>query len=154
MDEFEKFQSYLSKEFVVLTKPIVEQRMEELGKTFWNEIFDLKGKRAIDRKLSQEEAFFGKVFRGYIEICNSYNCLKDIQVYIGRFPYNDTSISKVAYLIYHIVNYMNEVYVLKERLSAYLTKIGRLYKNDQRHNEILKLTKPIFKIVDDVFSGV
>jgi len=154
MDDFDKFQSYLIQEFRVITEPVVKQHMQELGETIWNDMFNLNGKKTIDRKLTEKEVFLGKVFYGYIEIYDSYNSLNDIGVYIGRFPYKNTNISKVSCIRYHIVNYMNETYVLSQRLSTYLTRIGKLYRQDRRHQEVIESTKAIFKIVRDSLSGI
>lgn len=154
MDAFDKFQSYLFREVRAIIEPIKEQHMEELGQTLWNELFDLEGKRVVDRDLSQRELFFREVFYRFIEIHASYIALKDIEVYIGRFPYSKDNISKVRNLHYSISNYMNEMYILKERLSAYLKKIGRLYRKDRRHQKILKSTRGIFKMVSNTLSGI
>lgn len=154
MDAFDKFQSYLFREARVIIKPIIEQHMEELGQTLWNELLDLEDKRVVDRTPSKKELFFREVFYRFIEIHDSYTALKDIEIYIGRFPYQNTGISKVKCLHYHIISYMNEVYVLSGRLRAYLTKIGRLYREDNRHEKILKLTKPIFKFVSNTLNGI
>jgi hypothetical protein len=35
-----------------------------------------------------------------------------------------------------------------------LTKIGRLYRKDRRHQKILKLTKPMIRIVSNSLSGI
>jgi hypothetical protein len=154
MDAFDKFYSYLVKEVRAIIEPIKEQHMEELGQTILNELCDLEGKRVVDRELSQRELFFREIFYRFIEINNSYIALKDIEVYIGRFPYSKENISKVRNLLYNISNYMNEMYILKERLSTYLTKIGRLYRKDRRHEKILKSTRGIFKMVANTFSGI
>lgn len=154
MDDFDKFHRSLFQEFRAVIMPIAEHNMEELGETLLNEILDLKRKRVIDRRRSQKEAFLANLFYGYIEIWDSYHSLKDIQVYIGRFPYTNTGISKVACLSYHIVNYMNEMYILKQRLITFLTKTGRLYKKDQLHHQVLRSTKPLFKIVKDALSRI
>ncbi len=154
MNDFDKFQSYLFKEARVVIGPMVKQHMEELGETIWNDLFDLNGKRTIDRRQSEKEVFIGKLFYGYIEIDSSYNSLKDIQIYIGRFPYGNTGVSKIAYLIYHIANYMNEIYILSQRLNAYLAKIGRLYQQDTQHQKVIASTKPTFKGVRDILGGI
>jgi hypothetical protein len=154
VDDFDKFQSYLLKEIRVITEPMAKQHMQELGETIWNDILNLKGKKVLDRKPSEKEVFLVKVFYGYIEISDSYESLNDIEVYIGRFPYKNTNISKVSCLRYHIVNYMNEVYVLRERLSAYLTKVGRLYRRDPQRQKVLESTKPTFKNVSDALNGI
>jgi hypothetical protein len=154
MDEFYKFQSYLLGEVRATILPIAEQHKEELGETIWNDLLDLKGKKVIDRKLSKKEIFLRELVHGYVEICDSYKSLKDIQIYIGRFPYRKAGISRVGYLHYHIANYMNEVYILGGRLKDYMKKIGKLYRRDIRHQKILKLTKPIFKLVYNTLSGI
>jgi len=154
MDEFDKFQSYFWGEVRATVMPIAEQHMEELGETLWNDMLNLKGKKVIDRKLSKKEVFLRELVYGYVEICDSYRSLKDIQIYIGRFPYRKAGISRVGCLHYHIANYMNEVYILGGRLRAYMTKIGRLYRRDSRHQKILKLNKPIFKLVSNTLSGI
>jgi len=132
----------------------MEQHIEELGQTLWNELFDLEGKRVVDRALSKRELFFREVFYRFIEIHASYIVLKNIEVYIGRFPYNKTDISKARCLSYHFTNYISEIYILRERLNAYLTKIGRLYKEDRRHHTVLEVTRPMFKIIRDTFSEI
>ena len=91
---------------------------------------------------------------GFREIANSYYCLLDIEIYIGRFPYNKTGISKTRHLSYHMENYLNEIYILRERLNAYLKKIGRLYKGDPSHETILKKIEPLFALVNKSLKDI
>ncbi len=154
MDAFDKFQSYLFQEVRAIIGPIVEQHMKELGQTLWNDLFDLEGKRVVDRNLSQKDLFLREVFYRFIEIHNSYIILKDIEVYIGRFPYSKDNISKVRNLHYNISNYMNEMYIIEKRLVAYLGKIGKLYREDKRHQKILESTKPIIEMVYNTLSKI
>ena len=51
-------------------------------------------------------------------------------------------------------NYLNEIYILKERLNSYFTTIGRLYRKDGRHQNILKRTKPLFSFVNNALKGI
>jgi len=55
---------------------------------------------------------------------------------------------------YHIENYFHEVYILRERLREYVTTVGRLYRKDPNHADILKQTKPLFSLIKDVFDGI
>ena len=107
MDEFDKFQSYILREVRATVLPIAEQHMEELGETIWNDLLNLKGKKVIDRNLSKKEIFLRELVYGYFEINDSYQSLKDIQIYIGRFPYRKAGISQIGCLHYHIENQGN-----------------------------------------------
>jgi hypothetical protein len=51
-------------------------------------------------------------------------------------------------------NYLNEIYILRERLKSYFTIIGRLYKKDPSHKNILKKTRPLFTVVHESFKGI
>jgi hypothetical protein len=90
---------------------------------------------------------------GFREIHNSYYSLLDIEVYIGRFPYGKTSVSKTRYLAYHMENYLNEVYILKERLNFYCTTVGRMYRNDQTLKNVKETMKTLSDCVQKVLKG-
>lgn len=121
---------------------------------FKNHLFGLSGPKQMQRKLTSSDIFFSNIYRGYREIIDSYYCLLDIEVYIGRFPYSRTSISKTRHLSYHMENYLSEVYILRERLKPYFTKVGRLYKKDTSHKSILHKTRPLFTVVSESFKGI
>jgi hypothetical protein len=97
----------------------------EYREVFVNQILGLNGPKQMKRKITPSFTFFSKLYVGFKEIADSYYCLIDIETYIGRFPYGDTRISKTRHLVYHMENYINEVYILKERLTSYFTIIGR-----------------------------
>ncbi len=90
--------------------------------------------RARD-KLSKEEKFLVDIFQEFVEISNSYSCLKNVEIYIRRFPYGPLGISKVDYLRYTIENYLHEIYILRERLKTSTTRIERMLR---------KIKKPLF----------
>ena len=154
MEDYEKFQEAILKAAQYNIRPLMEENRDELNKVVENHLFNKTGPTSVNRKLSQEEVIFGKVFKGFTEISDTFNCLKDIEIYIGRFPYSGTKISKTRHLQYNFENYLHEIYILKERLIKYLTTVGRLYKKDLRHQEVLKATKPIFKIASGTLSQV
>ena len=126
----------------------------EYQKVFMNQILGLNGPRQMERKMTPSDLFFSKLYVGFREISASYYCLIDIETYIGRFPYGDTIISKTRHLAYHMENYLNEIYILKERLNSYFTIIGRLYRKDKRHKKILKITKSLFPFVHNSLKGI
>jgi hypothetical protein len=154
MDGFEKY----SEIFIKRAKELLEE--EELKnnpeylEVFENNLLGINGPKQLTRKQTPSEIFFSKLYSGFREISDSYYCLQDIEIYIGRFPYANTRVSKTRHLAYHMENYLNEMYLLKERLNSYFTIIGRLYKKDERHQDILKHIKPLFKLVKKSFKGI
>lgn len=126
----------------------------EYREVFVNQILGLDGPKQMKRKITPSFTFFSKLYVGFKEIANSYYCLIDIETYIGRFPYRDTRMSKTRHLAYHMENYLNEVYILKERLISYFTIIRRLYRKDKRYSNIMKVTKSLFPFVNNSLRGI
>jgi hypothetical protein len=121
---------------------------------FKNHLLALKGPKQLARKITPHDIFFSKLMVGFNEIYNSYSSLLDIQVYIGRFPYSKTRVSKTRYIAYHMENYFNEVYILKERLNAYCTIIARLYKNDQTLKDLTTIINSLSEYVQKSLKGI
>jgi hypothetical protein len=119
-----------------------------------NHLFGLKGPKQLDRKLTPSDVFFSKLATGFREIYDSYYSLLDIEVYIRRFPYPNTKVSKTRYLAYHMENYLNEVYMLKERLISYCTVVGRLYRNDHTLRDPKKAMKDLSGIVQKSLKAI
>ena len=90
------------------------------------------GRRRALQTLSPEQQLFSRLWWGYVEIENSYEVLPDVAIYIRRFPSNLGGIPKVRYLQYHIGNFLNEVYILQQRLDAYTKTVTRSYRKDDR----------------------
>lgn len=65
------------------------------------------------------------LFAGLNEISSSYETLLDIEVYVCRFPYANTRITRSGHLRFIIEAYLHESYTLRERLKAYPELIRR-----------------------------
>ena len=154
MNGFEKYlEIFINRAKQLLDEKALENN-PEYHEVFKNQILGLSGPKQLTRKQTPSEIFFSKLYNGFREISDSYYCLLDIDTYIGRFPYGNTKISKTRHLAYHMENYLNEIYILKERLNSYFTTIGRLYRKDKRHKDILKSTKPLFTFVNNALKGI
>lgn len=154
MNGFEKY----SKIFIDRAKELLEQEdlknNSEYSEVFKNKILGLSGPKQLRRKQTPSEIFFSKLHNGFREISDSYYCLSEIEIYIGMFPYRNTKISKTRHLAYHMENYLHEIYILKERLNFYFTTIGRIYRKDERHQNILKRTRPLFAFVNNSLEAI
>ena len=138
MNGFEKY----SEIFINRAKKLLEdediENNPEYAEVFKNRILGLSGPKQLNRKQTPSEVFFSKLHDGFSEISDSYYCLLEIEIYIGRFPYRNTSISKTRHLAYHMENYLNEIYILRERLNNHFTTIGRLYRKDKKTSRYTK----------------
>lgn len=118
-----------------------------------NEIFFDK-LTTIDQKLSPQDIFFGDLFYGFNEIYISFERLKDLEVYISRFPNTKTPIAKIDYLCFLIENYLYETYLLKERLNKYSKKIRESYIEDMRYVLISKKCDQLISTVEGSLKNI
>ena len=107
-----QFQTKLTK----VVKPFILSGFETDREDVREVIRDtLYGSNETQRFLSpftrRDEVFARRLFLEFDEIVSSYQCLRDIEIYIRRFPYRDTGLSDLRYLKYHIENHLNEVYI-------------------------------------------
>ncbi len=141
---FEKYREAVLNASKQILEPIYENNRDELVEAYGNLLFGGKGPTQMSREtISPEEEFFRKIFYGFYEIHESYECLLDLTIYIRRFPYGRTRISKVRHLRSNIEVFLNEVYILKERLVAYLRVIERTYRSTEREPKVKAFLKPI-----------
>jgi len=66
------------------------------------------------------------------EIERALDTMKDIEFYIGRFPYRKTQITKHRHLQFHVEAFLHELYILQQRLLQFLAYIERQHRRDQR----------------------
>jgi len=97
------------------------------------------------------------VFNGFMEIFNSNHNLVDIEFYIGRFPYENSIyensiIVRSRYLRYHIENYFEEIYILKNRMCAYPKLINRAKSKYFGSSDITKLVDHLEQKVEEDFK--
>lgn len=122
---FKKFEKLLAEFIPKCIEPHLE-KMQEEGKSFIN----------------QTTTNF-IIFNGYSEIKNTYDTLNLIEKFLSINPPDIEGIDYSNYLIYHIHNYLNEMYILKERLKSYATQISRKYKKDINVKSLIGLLIPL-----------
>lgn len=106
----------------------------EFKEVFSNHFTGSAGPKQMKRKLSHDEVFIGKIFYGFLEIEHCFERLGQIDIFLKNYDSCITlkkkGITRSAYLTYHIEKYLEEMYILKERLSVFLKILERLYKNN------------------------
>lgn len=95
------------------------------------------------RELNPNEKFIEQLFFKFSGVFESVESLRNVPVYISRFPYSRSGVDKTAYLRYHIENYLNELYILQNRMKILLTYVSRRYKKDHRGDQIKIISEKI-----------
>lgn len=135
-------------------KPTMEEHKDALAETLKNDLWNLEGPRQIDRPLGSRDQFFGKAFRGFLEISKSLETLDDIAFYISRFPFHRTHITRERYLQFHVESYFSEIYIFRERLKRYITLLERQYKRDPGLSNVKERCKTLTDAITEPLEGV
>jgi hypothetical protein len=154
MDGYEEYQAAVIKVIRPIIEPKTDEERDAFHAAFRNHLFDLEGPRQIDSGYTRDELLIGNIFRGFVEISDAYLSLRDVEVYVRRFPYRDAGISEVRHLKYHIENYLNEVYILKERLIAYLNFLTKRYRKGKSRRRVTEGLEPLYSAVSETFGNV
>jgi hypothetical protein len=155
MNEYTK--KYLDIIFNQMTEAVDLKNIEknkEVGHVIFNNLFNLDGPKKVKRDPSVSSIFIANLFfEPFLEILNSVEAIENISVFVKSFPYKKQNISRVHYLKYHIENYLNELYILKNRLITYLKIIERAYKKSDHYSHIEKTLKPFYNFISNSFEG-
>jgi hypothetical protein len=131
---------------------IAKRRQNELGDNLMQSLLGENPDAIPPPPMRRDERFITQVFRGFSEIHSSLERLKDMKVYLGRFPFSRTRVTRDAYLQLMIVAHLGELYVLRLRLIAYTQMIARLYRNDPRAARVAEQTVALKDFVVRSFS--
>jgi hypothetical protein len=110
------------------------------------------GPEAPQLNVTARERYIGDLFSHFSEVSLAFITLKDIEFYIRRFPYDVSKISKHRHLQFLVEAYLNEIYILEQRLLTFLTFIDRQHKGDPRLPQIKAKCKPLRKGVQTSFE--
>lgn len=132
-DKFEKLMADFTADFM---KPLVEQKLGNLEFTA-----DQTGIEFV-------------IFNGFTEISNSINTLRLIEKFVSITPPIEEGIDYSNYLTYHVHNYLQEMYILKERLKTYATKIERKYAKVIPKASMTTVIEPLMKIITESLKNI
>lgn len=152
---YEKFHRVLMKSIMSILEDEANYKKVIRGveKRFFDSDNDLEDNDIVEKGVDRKDLHRSKIFYGYAEIDEAFYILKDIPFYIRRFPANINIISKSRYFTYHITNYFNWVYVLRERLKTYQTRVLRMYKKFYNPN-VLSITTTAMNKLFESFDSI
>jgi len=88
------------------------------------------------------------------EIDRSLETMREVEFYIGRFPYRKTQIAKHRHLQFYVESFLQELYILQERLVQFLKFVERQHRMDPRLPQIKATCAALNALVIDSMKSV
>lgn len=104
--------------------------------------------------LTSDEALFIRFFHGFTDIQATLEVLLDLQIYVRRFPFRDTRVTKDRYLAFIVASHLSEIYILKERLKQYAELIKNSLNGRPEKADIARIMGPVFRALRDTFQHI
>lgn len=102
----------------------------------------------------EEQDLLDKILGEFSDISNTYDALILSEVLISVAPPRSKRIEHGKYINYVVNTYLQDVYILKERLNSYATRIKRLHNKSGRSDLTKKHIDPLFGIVKNSFQNI
>lgn len=129
-----------------------EKLMADFAPTFLEPLYE-KMQENNEMYIEQTSIEF-QIFKGYNEISTSYETLLLIEKFIKINPTDFEGINYSNYLNYHIHNYLQEMYILKDRLDRYLKLITEEYKADFNQVSLDDIKINLLKFVKSILQNI
>jgi hypothetical protein len=146
-----KFGVALNNAFIKYLIPILEEQKEELSIAYMNLVLNREGPTRTKNTSTPETKLLAEVSIGAFEIFTAYESLLDADVYVRRFPYRGTRISKSRHLKGVLENHLNNTYILKERMVKYLKVLTKKYgkRVDSKGKSAVRITEILRRFTEE-----
>lgn len=154
VENYKDFQAKLTK----VVQPFILSSIEKDRQAFREEIKSVlensKANRSFPQFTRRDEVFASRLFLEFDELVTSLLCMKDIEVYVKRFPYRDAGISSLRYLKYHVESHLNEIYIFQERVEAFFDFIQKRYRKSPNAANINLMSQRILAFIKSSLQSI
>ena len=84
---------------------------------------------------------------GFREIDATHNALRLIETLTGVAPPGSKHVNRGEYLTFLVGSYLQEVYILDQRLDAYAKRVGRAYKGSLDPTAVMTPIRHIMNVI-------
>jgi hypothetical protein len=102
----------------------------------------------------RDEVFVQRLMDQFAEIHDSYDRLRDVELYVGRFPFPRTRVDKVRFLRFTVEAWLHELYMLRERLYAFAKAVQRAYRRDSRAKQAVNAAAAMRTVAQHALDAV
>jgi hypothetical protein len=133
MGGFNRFREAVMDAMLPIMRATMESTKERklLEDKLHNHLFGIEDSTSPNKPTPVQQ-YCGMNLHHVSEISRSMATLRDIEFYIGRFPYQTTKVSKDGHLQFLAEAFLHEVYILQVRTIDYLKFIERRHRRDPR----------------------
>jgi hypothetical protein len=127
---------------------------KQLSQVFMNDLLDLPGPRSLEPVTAADSKFAAVLANGYFEIQTTYFTVANVPEYFRRSPQRLPN-ARADYLAFVVHAYLNEVYVLEERMCAFLKALPRAAsKNSEMRKQLEAIEPCLLKLVRESFKNI
>lgn len=131
----------------------VDSKNSQHRKAFANYLFDLPGPKSVKPEPKPESKFIRTLVVGSLEIYTASRRIANARRYFLQTP-RGISQSKSDYLEFVLYAYLNELYVLEERMCAYVKALARAAsRNSDVRKRLEKIVPNLLERVCNAFRG-
>jgi len=130
----------------------MEKIMVDFAPTFITPLVEKKLKNKDFHSAQTEIEFV--IFNGFSEISNSLNKLNLIETFVNIEPPSHENINYSNYLTYHVHNYLQEMFILRERLKTYSNNIKKRYSKVLDKGNLENIVTLLMQIITDFFGAI
>ncbi|HEV7426572.1 MAG TPA: hypothetical protein VGQ46_09405 [Thermoanaerobaculia bacterium] len=81
--------------------------------------------------LRRDEQYVQRLNAITSEVVDSHAAMRNVELYLSRFAFAEDGVRPSAYIRYHVESFLNEMYILRERMDAFAVKIGKEFRKDR-----------------------
>jgi len=152
-----KFLPLILDEATPLMSREINENKREMGQKMADLLWGRKSAKYRIGKENKQLDFLGILIDYYSELSDSLENMKIAAVLINQYPYGSTlkkkNINKAQYLSYHVGNYLNEVYIFRERMQKFLKWLEKEFKNIKKA-EAVELVKKHERLIDNLLKPI
>jgi len=154
VENYKDFQAKLTKVVQPFILSNIEKERQAFREVIKSTLENSKASRSFPQFTRRDEVFASRFFLEFDELVTSLLCMKDIEIYVKRFPYRDAGISSLRYLKYHIESHLNEIYLFQERVEAFLDFIQKSYRKSPIAPKVNIISQNILTLIKTFLHSV
>lgn len=124
-----------------------------INDSIWKKLAGEPATDPVPAPISAEEKHVMRLFWVFTEIYGCIERLKDCEIYVHKFPFGRSRVTRAAYLQFVVEGHLHEIYLLRERLEILAKTVARLFKRDKGAKQIAEVADVLVKFVAQSLSG-
>ena len=119
----------------------------------------VKGKNAgppfnLRLNLRREEQYIQRLYAMTTEVVDTFSSMRHVETYLARFPFSRRGIPASAYIRFHLESFLNEAYILRERMDAFALGLSREFRKESTARDIKSRVDYVSGEIERLFEPI